>query len=282
MTSITPQFGGETAVMYQKLFEQHAQPGGPWKAIRDVVERVLGPKLEGEVLDIASGPGEPAVSTARLFPKVNVTCTDIAQDMVDKARVRGNGLQNIRFELVDAQDLSMFADNSFDVVTCCYGFMFCPDKQRAFTEVGRVLKPGGTLVTTYWRNVVIMKVSRAAMEAVLGAPPPTPDLNPNSLSEPGLVENYLTEAGFDAATYELSESEYPMALEEQQFARKAALLPVWQKLLEMDAQDKDKDVLELAMSAADKFFVEHGWINPDGSVTCPGNRFAMIVARVPN
>jgi len=55
-------------------------------------------------------------------------------------------------------DLSEFADNSFDVVTSCYGYMFVDDKQKAIDETCRVLKPGGTLVATYWRTLPLQPV----------------------------------------------------------------------------------------------------------------------------
>ena len=62
-------------------------------------------------------------------------------------------------------DLAEFADNSFDVVTSCYGYMFVEDKQKAFEETFRVLKPGGTLVATYWRYLPMIPVRGPAVSA---------------------------------------------------------------------------------------------------------------------
>ena len=42
------------------------------------------------------------------------------------------------------------SDASYDVVTCCYGYMFPTEKETALAETLRVLKPGGTLVATTW------------------------------------------------------------------------------------------------------------------------------------
>ena len=39
-----------------------------------------------------------------------------------------------------------FGDGEFDVVVCQFGVMFFPDKQAAFGEAVRVLRPGGRYV----------------------------------------------------------------------------------------------------------------------------------------
>ena len=47
----------------------------------------------------------------------------------------------------DASELP-FADDSFDVVTCLEALEFLPDPRGALAEMCRVLRPGGTLLTT--------------------------------------------------------------------------------------------------------------------------------------
>ena len=50
---------------------------------------------------------------------------------------------NVTPLLANAEDLSTIDDNSMDIVTCCYGYMFPADKDKALEETFRVLKPGG-------------------------------------------------------------------------------------------------------------------------------------------
>ena len=69
---------------------------------------------------------------------------------------------------LDAHDMSVIESNSMDVVTCCYGFMFCAEPEKAFSEVARVLKPGGRLITTVWVEFPIMSMVRNIMTEVLG------------------------------------------------------------------------------------------------------------------
>jgi ubiquinone/menaquinone biosynthesis C-methylase UbiE len=54
------------------------------------------------VLDIASGPGEPAISIARALPSCSVLATDMACNMVQTARIRAKtaGLSNFRCKLL--------------------------------------------------------------------------------------------------------------------------------------------------------------------------------------
>src|SRR5437763_16946886 len=82
-----------------------------------------------QVLDLASGTGDPAISLARLVgPKGKVTATDLSAGMVDVARVNASrsGVVNIDFRQADMQVLP-FADSSFDAVTSKIGIMYAVD-----------------------------------------------------------------------------------------------------------------------------------------------------------
>ena len=99
------------------------------------------------VLDLASGPGEPAATIAKLLPDSTVISTDFSEDMVAAASKSMVDLPNCSTQQADASDLSQFEDGSMDVVTCCYGYMFPADKDAAMAETFRVLKPGGIMVS---------------------------------------------------------------------------------------------------------------------------------------
>ena len=78
--------------------------------------------------------------------------------MVAKAAALASGLKNMSCACLDMQDLSCFPDASFDIVTCCYGYMFAEDRVMALKETRRVLKPHGVLIATYWINGVLEKI----------------------------------------------------------------------------------------------------------------------------
>lgn len=56
---------------------------------------------------------------------------------------------NIETRTCDVCELP-FPDNTFDAISCRFGFMFFPDMLLAAKEMVRVLKPGGRIATAVW------------------------------------------------------------------------------------------------------------------------------------
>jgi ubiquinone/menaquinone biosynthesis C-methylase UbiE len=108
-----------------------------------------------QVLDLASGTGEPAISVASLVgPGGSVIGIDLnaAPLEIAAARARERHLANLRFQTGDAQALP-FADASFDLITSRLGVMFFDDIGRALREAHRVLKPEGRAAFLVWGPV---------------------------------------------------------------------------------------------------------------------------------
>ena len=184
--STAPQFDEAMAKAYNIVAENHRHADGPWSRMRDKVVDAVDGRAGCTILDLASGPGEPAATVAEALPDARVLATDVADAMVAAATNATSHLSNVKVQLADAQNLEGMSDASFDVVTCCYGYMFPTEKETALAETLRVLKPGGTLVATTW-DIPIRCPARDVLTDILqGKEPPTPDLNPMSLAE-GLV-----------------------------------------------------------------------------------------------
>ncbi|SDK52370.1 ubiE/COQ5 methyltransferase family protein [Pedobacter sp. ok626] len=121
------------------------------KPVGDEMIRLLSPKNNDMVLDIASGTGEPGLTIAAMLTNGKVTLTDLSADMLEIARQNGvdRGIKNIETLVCDVSELP-FEDNTFDIISCRFGFMFFPDMQLAAKEMARVLKPGGKVATSVW------------------------------------------------------------------------------------------------------------------------------------
>ena len=108
----------------------------------------LGRLLPGErVLDLGSGAGTDSLVAAQMVgDRGRVTGIDMTPEMVAKARSAAAELRagNVEFLEGEAETLP-FADGSFDVVISNGVVDLIPDKDAVFSELHRVLTPGGRL-----------------------------------------------------------------------------------------------------------------------------------------
>jgi arsenite methyltransferase len=108
----------------------------------------LGPIEEGaDVLDVGSGAGTDSLVAAQMVgSEGTVTGIDMTPEMLEKARSAAAemGLRNVTFVEADAERLP-FDDGSFDVVISNGVIDLVPDKDAVFSEIFRVLRPGGRI-----------------------------------------------------------------------------------------------------------------------------------------
>jgi demethylmenaquinone methyltransferase/2-methoxy-6-polyprenyl-1,4-benzoquinol methylase len=103
---------------------------------------------ESRVVDLCAGTGDVSLAIARQAAPAQVMVTDFTPEMLEIARRKGtdyDGRTRLEFQLADAQALP-FQDGSFDVATVAFGVRNLPERERNFSEVLRVLKPGGRYV----------------------------------------------------------------------------------------------------------------------------------------
>jgi ubiquinone/menaquinone biosynthesis C-methylase UbiE len=130
------------------------------------------------VLDIACGPGAvalPALELALGRGAGSVVATDISPAMVELARAGGARLgakgDMFRCEVQNGEALT-FADKSFDAVFSCFGIFLFGDRKKGWSEAARVLRPGGTLVTSVWQGPQTNQMLREQITPLMKALPP--------------------------------------------------------------------------------------------------------------
>jgi ubiquinone/menaquinone biosynthesis C-methylase UbiE len=104
-----------------------------------------GIKKGDHVLDLGSGAGNDCfVARAIAGETGKVSGLDMTEPMIVKAKANCEklGFQNVEFVLGDIEDMP-FDDKIFDVVISNCVLNLVPDKTKAFSEILRVLKPGG-------------------------------------------------------------------------------------------------------------------------------------------
>ncbi len=107
--------------------------------------------FSGKLLEVPVGTGVLTMPIYRELPKADITCLDYSADMMAAARKRAEatGIRNITFRQGDVGALP-FAEESFDLVLSLNGFHAFPDKEAAWRETFRVLKPGGVFCGCFY------------------------------------------------------------------------------------------------------------------------------------
>ena len=104
--------------------------------------------LEGErVVDLGSGGGfDCFVASMQVGPKGHVVGVDMTREMLLKARgaAAEMGLNHVEFREGLMEDLPV-GDGWADVVISNGVINLCADKRRIFSEIDRVLRPGGRI-----------------------------------------------------------------------------------------------------------------------------------------
>ena len=100
--------------------------------------------FSGKLLEVPVGTGVLTMPVYKTLPQADITCLDYSPDMMATAQRRATaaGLVNVRFQQGDVGKLP-FGDNRFDLVLSLNGFHAFPDKEAAYREIHRVLRPSG-------------------------------------------------------------------------------------------------------------------------------------------
>ena len=243
MGSSAAEFSGSLPGFYDRylgplLFKPYAN---------DLASRL--PTGEGlRVLEIACGTG---ILTGRLRESLDASATLVATDLNEPMLTYAQDAipaPGIIWQQADAQSLG-FEDGSFDVVVCQFGFMFPPDKVRAFRETRRVLASDGLLLTNIWQSLEANPLAGAIHATVAELFPADP---PRFMETPYGYESDRIRADMTAAGWDDVQHETVAIQAYAPSAEDCALgfvlgSPLAHELAERDA---DRDTVVRALTAA--------------------------------
>jgi len=185
-----------------QLYDQHL---GPilFQPFADAVAERLG-KADRDILETAAGTGVVTRAMMAALPESRIVATDLNQAMLDVAAAKTQA-GDVKWQKVDAQSLP-FDAASFDVVACCFGMMFMPDKQAAYREALRVLRPKGRFIFTVWDRLETNPLMDVADATVAGLFPQDPPhflaRTPCGYNDKATIERDARAAGFTSVTIE--------------------------------------------------------------------------------
>lgn len=98
--------------------------------------------LKGRVLEAGVGTGK---NLKYYPPGCLVIGIDNSEGMLEKARKKAEGMNNVPLLLMDAEHLE-FPDSTFDYVVTTFVLCSIPDPVKALKEMRRILKPSGEMI----------------------------------------------------------------------------------------------------------------------------------------
>lgn len=148
-----PDHRARVAAMFGRIARRYdlmntVMTGGQDALWRRYAVRAARPPRAGRALDVGTGTAKLALALARAMPLGSVVGVDVAEGMLrqgwraarhDPARAR------LRLALADALALP-FPDASFDCATTAFMVRNVSDVRAAFSELRRVVRPGGRVV----------------------------------------------------------------------------------------------------------------------------------------
>ena len=228
-----------------------------------------------QVLDLASGTGEPALTLARRQPHVRITGIDAADGMVRVAqkKVAVERLSNITFTAMPAERLA-YADGAFDKVLCRFGVMLFEDPLQGCREMHRVLKPGGRFALAVWSTPETMTTMNWAAQVFKDRVPEEhqpPMAKVTSLGHPGVLDELLGSAGFGEFRITPRRFDYQYASFEEYWGAMEASDILKQQFDALPAAERHTIRDEIARFARD-FQTDHGLVIPHEYLLAVGSK----------
>ena len=202
-----------------------------------------------EALEVGAGSGALTETLSRRVK--SLLATDFAPKMVEilRERMQAVGATNVTCEVMDGQALAL-EDASFDRAACSFALMLFPDRAKGFSELRRVLRPGGRAVVSGWAGPDKFEVFGIFLEAMRAAFPdmPPPPVPPPvfSLADPADFRAQMEAGGFNDVEVEFVSRDLQVANFDDMWAMLTVGAPPVQVLFDrigLAGRDRLRDVL---------------------------------------
>ncbi|GJM29839.1 MAG: hypothetical protein DHS20C17_24740 [Cyclobacteriaceae bacterium] len=203
-----------------------------------------------DVLEVASGSGALSITLSKKVK--SLLATDFSPKMQEllASRVREAGLTNVSFAIMDGQALDL-KDNCVDRAACSFGLMLFPDRYAGFSELNRVVRPGGKVLVSGWAGPEKFEALglflKALQQAFPEAPKPTAPPPVFSLANLDSFKSEMETAGFQNVTTDYITRSVTIDSFEKLWAMLTIGAPPVKKLIEKFG-DSGLDKIRIALS----------------------------------
>jgi ubiquinone/menaquinone biosynthesis C-methylase UbiE len=142
-TKKVKDFYNQVAYQYDDILDEY------WKnyydCLNNIIIELFNKKIYGKsTLDIGCGSGFQTMLLTNLGSKV--IGIDITEESIRLANYKLQNQKSDSFCFISDAEFLLFKDESFDVINCCANVLNYMNPKKGIEEIGRVLKPNGTLV----------------------------------------------------------------------------------------------------------------------------------------
>lgn len=228
---------------------------GPWA---DALVEAAGVMTGQRLLDAACGTGVVARAAARLVGDVGeVVGLDVNTGMLDVARgVPTEDAATLRWHEADVGDTG-FDSEYFDVVVSQQGLQYFPDRPRAFAELLRVLKPGGRVMMSVWKEHSVFTRALADAAGQHISPEAGSQLESQRTAPPtDEILEQLVDAGFRNASIEEQQREVQLPAPNVYVPQHISAMPVAAGFADLDDDGRQGMLNAVAESLSENLFGE--------------------------
>lgn len=135
--------------LFSKLYIKLFWSGVDDNKIARVILDYIPEDFSGVLLDVPVGTAVFTQEKWKRLLNANIICLDYSEDMILQAKKRLENYSHILCMQGDVGELPL-ENSSCDIVLSMNGFHAFPNKNQAFQEIWRVVKPGGKFIACFY------------------------------------------------------------------------------------------------------------------------------------